>query len=268
MLQRRAPCERGRIHLSQHRLHHLGNVRKLDLFVVDLRGHLERKILREHEVDLVPVTVTLFGFAQMRRDQRAKPAFTIIQRGHLQEMTELMHHDPLVHRVRPLVYWAEDLQIGFLREVALRLRKGEFDFQLFRERQIDREHRARFFPLCLPRALRSSRGRDIQRCSRLVHGCLTTQSQGPCRNRTATALRPSWYCLPTTVASARPPSPPASLPTPSPPSSGRFERKIACSGPPNSTTAPSPKMVPPPPHPATSIRIQTRLGCENTREHC
>src|SRR5260370_17130797 len=216
MLQRRAPCERGRIHLSQHRLHHLGNVRKLDVVVVDLRGALGGKILREHEVDLVSVNVIVFGFAQMPSDQRAKPALTIIQRGHLQEMTELMHHDPLVHRVQPLVYWAEDLQIGFLREVALRLRKGDFDFQLFRERQIDREHRARFFPLCLPRALRSSRGRDIQRCSRLVHACLTTQSQGPCRNRTAPPLRPSCYSTPTPAASAPPLPPPPSTPTPPP----------------------------------------------------
>src|SRR6266481_3241161 len=122
-------------------------------------------------------------------------------------MTELMHHDALVHRIQPLVHLAEYLQIQFFWEVPLRRRQRDFDFKLLSERQIDREHRARFLPLLLPRAFRSTWNWDIQRCHRLVHGCVTTQSQGPCENLTATALRPSSYCTPTLVASAGLPSP-------------------------------------------------------------
>ncbi len=102
-----------------------------------------------------------------------------------------MHQDALVHRIQPLVDLAEDFQIRFLRQAAFCLCEGDFDFQLLRERQIDREHRACFFPFRLPRAFRSSWSGDVQRCRCLVHGRVTTQSQGPCKNRTATALRPS-----------------------------------------------------------------------------
>src|SRR5713226_8984872 len=179
-----------------------------------------------------------------------------------------MNQDPLVHRIQPLVHLAEGLQIRFLREVALRLRKGDFDFQLLRERQIDREHRARFLPLRLPWAFRSSWSGDIQRCYRLVHGCVTTQSQGPCKNRTATALRPSWYCTPTTAASVGRPPPVASIRTRSSNSNGKVERKIACSGPPNSTTAASRRLVLPPRNAVTCTGIRTRLACGKKRANC
>src|SRR5713226_4098822 len=176
-----------------------------------------------------------------------------------------MNQDPLVHRIQPLVHLAEGLQIRFLREVALRLRKGDFDFQLLRERQIDREHRARFLPLRLPWAFRSSWSGDIQRCYRLVHGCVTTQSQGPCKNRTATALRPSWYCTPTTAASVGRPPPVASIRTRSSNSNGKVERKIACSGPPNSTITASRRLVLPPREAVTSTGIRTALACGKNR---
>src|SRR5712664_1714565 len=176
-----------------------------------------------------------------------------------------MHHDALVHRIQPLVHLGEDLQFRFLWEAPLRLRKGNLDFHLFREGQIDREYRARFFPLRLPRAFRSSWSRDIQRCRRLVHGCVTTQSQGPCKNRTATALRPSLYRTPTTAASVGRPPPVASIRRRSSNSSGKVERKIACSGPPNSTIAASRRLVLPPREAVTSTGIRTALACGKNR---
>src|SRR5216684_1916766 len=268
LLQRGAPGQRVRINVAQDRLHDLRDVAKLDLFVINLRRHLERKILRQHEVDFVPVNVALLGFAQMPRDQGAKPALAVIESGHLQKLAKLMHQDALVHLIQPFVYLAEELHIRFFRERALCLRKGDFQFQLFGERQVDREHRARFFPLRLPRTFRSSWSWDIQRRSRFVHGCVTTQSQGPCENRTATALRPSRYCMPTTVASAGRPSPSASMRTCSSNSSGKVERKIACSGLPNSTTAASRRLLLPPRRTVTCTGMRTRLACGKNRANC
>ena len=191
MFQRRAPRERVRIHISEHRLHDLGDVSQFDLFVKNLRGRTERKVLYEQEVDLVSVDIAFLRLAQMTLNQCAQSRFAGVQCRHLQEMTKFMHHDALIHRIQPFVHLAENLQIQLFWEVPLGLRKGDCHFQLLRERQIDREHRARFFPLFLPRAFRSSGSGDIQRCYRLVHDCITTQSQGPCENLTATALRPS-----------------------------------------------------------------------------
>ena len=179
------------IYISEHRLHDLRDIRRFDLFVISLCGRAERKVLHEQEVDLVSIDIAFRGLAQMTLNQRAQSRFTGVQRGHLQEMTELMHHHALVHRIQPLMHLAEDFQIRYLREVPVRLRKGNFELQLFRERQIDRKHRARFLPLRLPRAFRFCWSGEIQRCHCFVHGSVTTQSQGPCKNRTATALRPS-----------------------------------------------------------------------------
>src|SRR2546421_9736528 len=53
---------------------------------------------------------------------------------------------PYTTLFRSLMHLAEDFQICYLREVPVRLRKGNFELQLFRERQIDRKHRARFLP--------------------------------------------------------------------------------------------------------------------------
>ena len=84
----------------------------------------------------------------------------------------------LVHRVQPIMDLAEKLQVWLFRKIALRLRKRNFDFQLFPERQIDRKHLARFLPLQLTRALRSVGSGDVQRCHRFVHAWFT-QSQRP-----------------------------------------------------------------------------------------
>src|SRR5205807_1007024 len=141
--ERRAPVQRSGIHIAEHRQHHLGHVAEFNLLVVDLRRYFQCKVLRQHEIDLVAVHVAFLRLPQMPRNQRAQPAFAVVQRG------------------------------------------------------------------------------------RLVHDRFITQSQGPCKNRTATALRPSWYCTASTVASARYPCGLASSLTRSPNSRGSVERKIA-----------------------------------------
>jgi len=70
------------------------------------------------------------------------------------------------------------------------------------------------------------------------------------------------------VASAGLPSPVASIRTRSSNSSGKVERKIACSGPPYSTIAASRKLVPPPRDAVTSTGMRTGLACGKKRASC
>jgi len=75
----------------------------------------------------------------------------------------------------------------------------------------------------------------------LVHGRVT-QSQRPRANLTAMALRPSWYCTATTVASAELAGVSRCKRTRSSNSKGKVDRKMACSSPPNSNTVASAKL--------------------------
>jgi hypothetical protein len=119
----------------------------------------------------------------------------------------------------------------------------------------------------LTRALRSDWSGDVQRCRRFVHGCVT-QLLWPCKKRTATALRPSWYCTATTVASAGRPCSTASSRTRSSNSSGNVDRKIACSGPPNSKTVASRNRDPPPRSELTCTGMRTGRDCGKKRASC
>src|SRR6266567_2666351 len=141
----------------------------------------------------------------MAADERAQACFAGVQRSHLQKMTELVGHHFLIHGVQPFVHLGEKFGVRFLGKVSLAYREGNVDFRLLGKRHVNRKHLARLFPLRKTRVFRARRRWNIQGCSRLVHGRLITQSQGPCKNRTATALRPSWYCTASTVASARKP---------------------------------------------------------------
>src|SRR6266850_3393574 len=182
-------------------------------------------------------------------------------------MAKLVHHDALVHGVQPLVDLVEEFQLGLFRKVPLCLGKRYCDFQLLGERQVDWKYLARFFPLHLARALRSGWSGDVQRCRRFVHGCVT-QLDWPCKKRTATALRPSWYCTATTVASAGRPSWTASSRTRSSNSSGNAERKMACSTPPNSMTVASRNCDAPPRKDVTCTGIRTGRMCVKKRASC
>src|SRR5262249_54486504 len=129
------------------------------------------------------------------------------ERSRLQQVAELVDHHPLIHSVEPGQDFREQLHVRLIGQVALGLRKRNFDFELFGECEVNRKYGTSFRPLRLPRRLRGRLGLhwswDIQCGKRFGHGCVT-QSQAPCRNRTATALRPSWYCTATTVASCKP----------------------------------------------------------------
>src|SRR5262249_37743465 len=146
-------------------------------------------------------------------------------------------------------------------------RKRNFDFQLLGERQVDGKYFARFLPLCQLGVV-SSRRRNSQSRSRLVHGCLTTQLQAPCTNRTATAFLPSWYCTASTVASTWLPPFRLSRRMWSPNSSGSVERNMAWFALLNSTTVASCRLVLPPRDEVTCTGIRTALACGKNCANC
>ena len=137
------------------------HVTKLNLLVINLRRGAQGEVLHQKKVNFVPVRIALFRFPQVPADERAQACFAGVQRSHLQEMTKLVGHHFLVHGVQPFVYLVEELNVGFLREVPLALRKGNVDFRLLRKRHVNWEDLARLFPLRKARALRACRRRDI-----------------------------------------------------------------------------------------------------------
>lgn len=86
--------------------------------------------------------------------------------------------------------------------------------------------------------------------------------------RTATALRPSWYCTAITVASAAPPFRSRSMRTRSSNSRGKLERNIACSDPPNSTTVASFSRALPARSAVTCTGTRTALARGKKRANC
>src|SRR6266581_3783084 len=183
-------------------------------------------------------------------------------------MPELVGHHFLVHGVQPFVHLGEEIDIRLLGEIPFRLRKGNVDFLLFGKSQIDRKYLARLFPLRQARVLRPRGCGNIQGCRGLVHGRFITQSQGLCKKRTATALRPSWYCTASTVASARKPWGLASSRTRSPNSSGSVERKMAWRPLLYSTMVASRRFVAPPRGDVTCTGTRTALACGKKRASC
>ena len=156
-----APIKGRGVHIPEHGLHHLGHITKLNLLVINLRRGAQGEVLHQKKVNFVPVRIALLGFPQVPADERAQACFAGVQRSHLQEMTKLMGHHFLVHGVQPFVHLVEELNVGFLGEVPLALRKGNVDFRLLRKRHVNREDLARLFPLRKTRALRACRRRDI-----------------------------------------------------------------------------------------------------------
>src|SRR6266403_1864832 len=125
----------------------------------------------------------------MPLNEGAKAALAGVQGGLLQQMAQLVNEDARVESVQPVLYLLEQLKRRLLRQIAFVSRKRNGDFQLFGQRQINREDGTHLFPLFLPRGIGSS-GSRIKCSSSLVHGCII-QSHSPCVNLTATALRPS-----------------------------------------------------------------------------
>src|ERR1700675_779256 len=75
LLKRLAPLEGGVVDITQHLLHDLCDVEKFDLFVVNLRGSAESKVLHQQEVDLVAVHMSLRGFLKMTVDEASQIGF-------------------------------------------------------------------------------------------------------------------------------------------------------------------------------------------------
>lgn len=86
--------------------------------------------------------------------------------------------------------------------------------------------------------------------------------------RTATALLRSWYCRPTTLASAGCPSSSASIRTRSWNSRGNVEMNIACSGLPYSTITFSRSSAFPPRGAVTFAAIRTGRACGKNLANC
>src|SRR5580693_3450114 len=126
----------------------------------------------------------------MAMNECAQTDFVCVQRRSLQQFAQFVHRDTLVHLVQPGFHLVKQFEVWLLRQIPFLLWEGNLDFELFPQGQIDWEYRAILTPLRLPgnRGLWGSW--VMERRSRLVHGCVT-HAQGPCRNRTATALRPS-----------------------------------------------------------------------------
>src|ERR1700682_6105621 len=59
LLERLAPLEGWVVDIPQDLFHDVRDVEKLDLFVVNLRGSAESKVLHQQEIDLVAVHVSL-----------------------------------------------------------------------------------------------------------------------------------------------------------------------------------------------------------------
>src|SRR3984885_15504864 len=183
-------------------------------------------------------------------------------------MTKLIDEHLLIHGVEPRLDLGEGLEVGFLWQMPLVGRKRKFDGELSGQREIDRKDRTSFVPLLLAQRIGTRRRRvgKIER-GHLGHGCVT-QSQGPCANLTATALRPSWYCTAMTVASAARPLRSRSSRTRSSNSNGNVERKIAKSGAANSSVAASRSLVRPPRRAVTCTGIRTAAACGKNRASC
>src|ERR1700681_314751 len=115
-------------------------------------------------------------------------------------MTQLMNKDTLIERVQPGLCLLKKLKRWLFREVALFLRKRNGNFELLGQCKIDGKNGTKFLPLFRSADFRAD-GRGHFEGGRLGHGRVI-QSQRPNANLTATALRPSWYCTATTVASA------------------------------------------------------------------
>src|SRR5882762_2479393 len=182
-------------------------------------------------------------------------------------MAQLVNEHARIKPVQPILHLFEKFERRFLREVAFILRKGNGDFQLFCQRQIDREYGTKLFPLFLAGGFWPYWS-GVERGSSFVHGCIT-QSHNPCVNLTATAFRPSWYCTATTVASAAAPARESRCTrTWSSNSSGRVDRKIACCAPPNSKTVASRNLAPPPRSAVTCTGTRTAAEPGKKRASC
>src|SRR5271154_1940438 len=183
-------------------------------------------------------------------------------------MTKLINENLLVHGIEPRLNLGKCLEIRLFGQVPLVRREWDFDSELPGEREINRKDRANFVPLVLARRSGPRRRRvgKIER-GHLGHGCVT-QSQGPCANLTATALRPSWYCTAMTVASAARPFRSRSSRTRSSNSNGKEERKMAKSGAANSSVAASRSLVRPPRRAVTCTGMRTAAACGKNRASC
>jgi len=81
--ERLAPRKRSGVDVAQDRLHHLRDVRWLDLLVINLWRCAQREILHQQEVDFVAVDVAFRLFAKMALNQPAQACFAGVQRRHL-----------------------------------------------------------------------------------------------------------------------------------------------------------------------------------------
>src|SRR6266404_2397594 len=182
-------------------------------------------------------------------------------------MTQLVSEHARIEPVEPILYLLEKFERRLLREVAFILLKGNGDFQLLCQRQVDREDGTKLVPLFLPRGFWPCWSR-VECGSSFVHGCVA-QSHNPCVNLTATAFRPSWYCTATTVASAAVPARESRCTrTWSSNSNGSVDRKIACCAPPNSKTVTSRSLAPPPRSAVTCTGTRTTAEPGKKRASC
>src|ERR1700676_4263145 len=97
----------------------------------------------------------------MTLDEGTEAGFTGAQRSGLQQMTKLVNEHPLVHGIEPRLDLAEERQLRFFRQGSFVGGKRNLDFELLRQREVDREYGASFRPLLLPRTVgpRASRPR-------------------------------------------------------------------------------------------------------------
>src|SRR5262249_44180843 len=102
---------------------------------------------------------------------------------------------------------------------------------------------AQFIPFCLSRSRALRGGRGFHACQCFAH-VFFSHGHGTFSNRTATALRPSWYCNATTCALDCSFRLCCINCTSSPYSGGSVERKIACSLPQYSSTTCSCTLAP------------------------
>src|SRR5271163_3140975 len=116
--ERLAPGQGSGVRFAKHGLHHLGDVGGFDLLVVDLGGSAESKVLNEQEVDLVAVDGGFRGFAQVALDEGAQTGLAGVERGHLQQMAQLVNQNALVHGIEPGLHLAEEFEFWLLGKIA------------------------------------------------------------------------------------------------------------------------------------------------------
>jgi hypothetical protein len=99
----------------------------------------------------------------MTHNQSAQTAFAGVERGHLQQMAELMDHDSQVHGVHPGFYRDQEFRFRlYWKCAAFRPERG-FKIQLFGESKVDGEERAQFLPLLVARNVALAEARYLQR---------------------------------------------------------------------------------------------------------